>query len=391
MALKNSPFWFGGAAQNQYFTDREDDTKRLVSNFTYGLNTILISPRRWGKTSLVLKSAQIAKAAEPALKIVTVDIFSCRTVEEFCHRFATALIQQTSTKVEEWIETGKRLLSRLRPVFSFGADPFNDFSVKFTFDQTADDMDEVLDLAEKIARDKGIHIVVCIDEFQQIGEFDGDMSFQKRMRGVWQLQQNVNYCLFGSKKHLMESLFSHPDVPFYKFGDIINLQRIPTDLWVRYILERFESTGKSISSEIAAEICRIVDNNSSYVQQLSWYVWSVTDHTVTDANLRQGFNLLMSQNIALFEKQTENLSPAQYNYLLAMADGVKGEFYSQVIIQKYGLKNSPTVRAAQKALEKKELIFKESGKIYFTDPLLPYWLKQRSRPSLHPYELFFSV
>ena len=100
-----------------------------------------------------------------------------------------------------------------------------------------------------------------------------DRKSETKLRTVWQLQKSVSYCLFGSKKHLMNELFEKKNLLFYKFGDAIYLQKIPTADWVDYICGRFEATGKSISPELAEKVCEAVDNHSSYVQQLSWLIW----------------------------------------------------------------------------------------------------------------------
>ncbi len=144
----------------------------------------------------------------------------------------------------------------------------------------SNEIDEILQLPEKIAQKKGCNIVVCIDEFQQIAEFKDSKTFQKRLRSIWQLQKSVSYCLFGSKKHLMNELFEkEPSV--YKFGDAIYLTKIGTaDWWI--IVGRFEATGKQISKELAEKICQRVDNHSSYVQQLAWLVWIHTDKVATE-------------------------------------------------------------------------------------------------------------
>ena len=80
--------------------------------------------------------------------------------------------------------------------------------------------EEILNLPERIAKEQGVRLVVCIDEFQQIGEFTDSLTIQKRLRGVWQHHQNVSYCFFGSKKHLMENIFQSRRMPFYQFGEI---------------------------------------------------------------------------------------------------------------------------------------------------------------------------
>lgn len=135
----------------------------------------------------------------------------------------------------------------------------------------------MLQLPELIARTKGYRIVVCIDEFQQIGEFADSLTFQKKLRSVWQLQSNVSYCLYGSKKHMMERMFQSRSYPFYRFGDLFYLGKIGEDDRVQYIQQRFRATGKDIPAELAQVICRTTDRYSSYVQQLAWLVWLRTN------------------------------------------------------------------------------------------------------------------
>lgn len=206
-------------------------------------------------------------AQSDKLKVVYLDIFSCRSERDFYDAFASAVLKQTSSKLDEWLEHAKLFLSRISPKISLGPDPTTDFSVSLEINPKSNDIDEILQLPEKIAQKKGYNIVVCIDEFQQIAEFKDSKTFQKRLRSVWQLQKSVSYCLLGSKKHLMNELFEKRSLPFYKFGDAIYLQKIRTADWVNYISNRFEATGKQISKELAEKSCQTVDNHSSYVQQ----------------------------------------------------------------------------------------------------------------------------
>ncbi len=350
--MENKPFIFGVATSGDNFTDREKETARLLSNFTHGINTILISPRRWGKTSLVKKVCNLAHSSQ--LKIVYIDIFSCRTDNEFYTAFASSVLKQTSSKFEDLT--------------------MGDFSISFELNQKNNDVDEILQLPEKIAKKKGFSIVICIDEFQQIAEFKDSKSFQKRLRAVWQLQQSVSYCLFGSKKHLMNELFEKKSLPFYKFGDVIYLPKISTDDWTSYICERFEYTGKSISKELAEKICLTVDNHSSYVQQLAWLIWIHTKEKATEENFADAQQDLIDQNSPLFEKQTENLSSYQMNFLRALVDGVKSEFSTQEVLQKYQLGSSANVSIIKRALIKKELIEIDNKQISLADPVLKLWL-----------------
>jgi AAA+ ATPase superfamily predicted ATPase len=310
------------------------------------------------------------------LKIVYLDIFSCRSDREFYDAFATAVLRQTSSKLEEWVDNAKRFLSRITPKFSIGTDPMTDFSVSLELNMKSEDVTDILQLPEKIASDKGIKIVICIDEFQQIAEFSDSKTFQKRLRTVWQLQQNVSYCLFGSKKHLMNELFERRSLPFYKFGDALYLQKIATEDWVKYICERFDATNKSISPSLAEKIAQKVDNHSSYVQQLAWLVWIHTDEVAAEENFEEAWQDLLDQNTPLFEKQTENLTGYQLNFLRAIIDGVSKEFTTKNVLEKYNLGTSSNVAIVKRALIKKELIDTEKKEIVISDIVLKEWLRR---------------
>lgn len=368
------PFVFGVATSGDNFTDREKETQRLLLNFTHGVNTILISPRRWGKTSLVKKVAQLAQTK--TRKIVYLDIFSCRTESEFYRLFATSVLKQTSSKWDEWVENTRQFLAHINPKISIGTDPMNDFSISFEYSMQDNAGNDILQLPEKIAIEKGIQIVICIDEFQQISDFEDSKTFQKKLRTVWQLQQHVSYCLFGSKKHLMNELFEKKNLPFYKFGDAIYLTKIETKYWIEYICKRFENTGKRISPELAKEICRLVDNHSSYVQQLAWLLWIRTTDTATEEQLTHALEDLLDQNNILFQSETENLSAYQMNFLKAVIDGIHSKFSSKEIILKYNLGTSANIVRLKSALLQKELIETDGKEIILADPVFGVWFKK---------------
>ena len=372
--MEERPFAFGGAVTGDNFTDREKETKRLSANFKYGINTILISPRRWGKTSLVKKTIEEVKSDET--RIVYIDIFACRTPEEFLTRFAENIVRQTSSKTEEWVETIKSFLLRFNPKFSMRPDMVTEYSLSLQFNTPKEDIEEILNLPEKIAKKKKCRIVVCIDEFQQIGEFKDSLTFQKQLRTVWQHQQSVSYCLFGSKKHLMMQIFENSHYPFYKFGDLLFLGKIPTEIWTKFIIEKFEETGKKISPAIADEISRKVDCQSNYVQQLAWILWVNTNVEATEEELKESYGELLQHNSPLFERMIENLTAYQLNFLRAVLNGVSKEFSSQEILQTYQLGTSSNVGRIKESLLNKDLIEISNKEVSIPDPVFREWLKR---------------
>lgn len=357
MANENeAPFVFGVRVEGDTFTDRKEETNRLKMNFLYGVNTILISPRRMGKTSLVEKVCSLVES--DTLKIAKIDAFGCRSENDFINAFATAVVRATSSKWEEWMEMN--------------------FSIALEYNRANTVTEDILQLPETIAKQKGIKIVICIDEFQQIADFPDSITFQKKLRSVWQLQSNVSYCLYGSKKHMMEKMFQSQSHPFYRFGDLFYLDKISETDWVEYICDRFRVTGKEISRELASEICTVTDRYSSYVQQLAWLVWLRTDRHATKEDVEFGIDRMLDACEPLFIQQTESLSAYQMNFLRALANGVHTGFTRSEILDTYQLGTAANISRLKKALTEKDLIMMTAPKILeISDPILALWLKRR--------------
>ena len=367
-------FVFGRPAQGDTFTDREKERAILKTNFRYGINTFLISPRRWGKTSLVLKV--INELKDDSIITVFVDVFKCKNAEEFCEKLASAVLSQTSGRIDEVTEYLKSILSRISLGIGLSPDPFNNLSVSLNFRNKDKDFEALLQIPASIAEKKNTKILVCIDEFQQITEFEDSLSFQKLLRTVWQHQENVTYCLFGSKKHMMEGLFDDESKPFYKFGEVLYLEPIPLRYWTEFITSRFARKGKTISAETCERICELVDYNSYYVQQLSWLLFRITDIHANEELLESAMDDMIAQNSALFESKTESLTSYQMNFLRAVSDGVHDKFSSSHIISKYRLGSSANVVSLKKTLIEKDLITSSNGLVKLTDPVLGLWLKR---------------
>ena len=373
--MEENPFVFGKAVEGSFFTDRAADAEHLEANLTHGINTILISPRRWGKTSLVKKVMSSVDRRD--IKIIYIDVFSCKSEYDFYKLFASAIIQQTSSKIEEWMATAKEFLSKIITKVAFSPDSIQEYSLSFEFPGGKEDSEtDILQLPAQIAKKKGIRIVLCLDEFQQVGEFQDSVTFQKKLRSVWQHQQNVSYCLFGSKRHLMTEIFSDSSKPFYKFGDMIFLKKIPTEEWVSFIRRKFQETGKTISEKQAENICRITENLSSYVQHLSWIVWYKAKPVVEDKMLDAAIDELLEQNKVFFQREVEGLTELQLNLLRAVANGVDSGFGKKDVIRKYRLESSANVQGIKKSLIKKDLIDVDGTIITFNDPIFKLWIKR---------------
>lgn len=370
-----TPFQFGRVVVGDAFIDRIAEIKRLKSNIENNIHTMLISPRRWGKSSLVKQTALQLAGKSKKIKFCFIDLFRIRNEEDFYSAYANTVIKSVSFKTEEWVALSKSFLSRITPRFSFGTDPVNDFEISFDLRGMKQNYEEVLDLPEKIAEKKGISVIVCIDEFQNLGNFDEPGLFQKRLRSAWQHHQEVTYILYGSKRHMLMHLFENKSMPFYKFGDVIYLEKIAEKYLKTFIINSFSKTGKKIEDEHAQKIVESVKCHPYYTQQLAHLVWINTDERVTDEMFDQAVNELLSQNSLLYQVEIETLTNSQINFLKAVADGVE-KLSTAEVIHKYKLNSSANVSRIKRALEKKEIIDTLNKKIKFIDPVFELWFKK---------------
>lgn len=370
-------FVYGVAVTDYNFTGREEETRRLRQNFENGINSILISPRRWGKTSLV---DYVCRQLEDSdIMIVRLDVFGCKSEYDFYNALAVAVLKQTASKVQLWMDEAKDFLMRLTPRISFSADPTSEVSVSLGITPETHSPEEVLGMVETIARRKERHIVVCIDEFQQIGEFDNTKSVQATLRSVWQHHHYTSYCLFGSKQHMMSSIFLNRSMPFYQFGDLMWLQKIPTEDWVGYIVSHFENAGRHITEEQAAQICKIVENYPSYVQHLASIILNRTPvgGTVAEEVFPSATKELVSTNEALYMQQVEPLSGYQMNLLRAITSGIHCGYNEKEVRMQFDLGSPSNIVRLRHALIEKDLIYSEMKKLYITDPVFSLWFRQR--------------
>lgn len=370
----NKVFSFGIPVSGELFTDREEETKRLVSNFTHGINSFILSPRRWGKTSLVQKA--ISQTPSRGRMFVYLDVLHCKTQDDFCRAFAAAVLRQTAGRAEEILSWARDFLSHIFVGLELSPNPDNPFSITFDWRDAAHSEEDIFSLPEKIAVKKGVDIVVCIDEFQQIANYPDSLAFQAKLRGIWQLQQHTVYCLFGSRKHAMEGLFDGAEKPFYKFGDILYLKTIPLDYWIPFISGKFREAGKTISDEMCRTICETVAFNSSYVQQLSWYIFQMTERTADEQALNSAIDELVAQCSDVFDARTQDLTAYQMRYLKALADGITEGLSSSEVVSKYRLGSSANVAAIKTALLDKDIIDSKGASVTLADPVMGLWLKR---------------
>lgn len=360
-----NPFKYGEFASGAGFCNRKPEIKRLHQAFHDGQSIILISPRRWGKSSLVDEALNRYKGGK--LLVIKIDCFGKRSAEEFYLALLQTSLKSSSTKLQEISNTVKKFLSGIVPYISFSTGPADEVKISFSSVPDKIDASAILDLPQKIAVEKGVRVVVCIDEFQKIAEWNDGNSILERLRSQWQKHPDVSYCLYGSQRHLMAALFTDSSQPFYRFGETIFLQKIKREEWVHFIIERFEKSGKKIEKSLAELLADKAACHSYYVQYLSRLTWNNTEKIVTEDIVNQSFADLLNDQVNIFQRITERLTQYQINYLKAFCQG-ETKFSSTKVLKEYNLGSPGNIKRIEKVMEDLEIIDYSEEEAFFTDP-----------------------
>jgi uncharacterized protein len=361
--MKN-PFKYGELSKGENFCNRKQEIKRLQSAFRDGQSIVIISPRRWGKSSLVNRSVDTFKGK---LICIQIDCFGISSSREFYAAFLKATLQQTNSKLQQVVDTVTKSLKSLVPYVKYGVSENDEIQISLDLPNKKYEVEDILELPQRIAVDRKARLVFCIDEFQKIAEWPDGKAVLEKLRSYWQNHNNVSYCLYGSKRHLMSTLFAHSSQPFYRFGEILFLTKIEAAEWTSFLTKEFEHSGKIISIETSRRLAELVDSHSYFVQYLARICWNNSDKKVTEEILNASFNELLNDHLSLFQNQTRSLTKYQVNYLKAVSAG-ETQLTSQRVLNLFDLGSPGNIKRNQLVFEDLEILDYATGIPKFCDP-----------------------
>lgn len=378
---ENVIFEYGTQVLTELFVNREEEQHRLESNFAGGQNTIIIAPRRWGKSSLVAQMEYRMKRNKK-VRFCYMDMFGIRSEKEFYETLLIEVVKATSSRVEERIKVFQEFVRRIVPKISFGVTPDQEWSLSVDLKEARRNFSEIIDLPERIGKARGLRIIMCIDEFQNISYFDRDISFQKKLRAHWQKHQQTAYCLYGSRRHMMMDIFENQASPFYHFGSLMLLNRIEEKHWIPFIQRIFRSNKKNISVAMASQITQRMENFPYYVQQYGQEVLLHTQRTVTEETLDTALESILNRNTIFYHRDIESLTNIQLNLLKAIMAG-ETRLTTNEVVRKYDLGNAQNTYRAKDALRNKDIIDDFEPQIIILDPVFKIWFKKYLLPKYH--------
>lgn len=169
-------------------------------------------------------------------------------------------------------------------------------------------------------------------------------------------------------------VFTDSSKPFYKFGNLMFLNKIETPHLVEFFNNRFADTGKAINEDASKLIAELVDNHPYYAQQLAQQSWLRTKDVCTVEIVQEAHAALVEQLSLLFVTITETLTTQQLNYLKALIAGEKA-ISSTEVMHRYKISSTTSISRSKASLVKNDIIDNKAGEISFQDPIYAYWLK----------------
>ena len=378
-----NPFIYGEIVPHEAFADRETELDRLVADLSAGQKVFLISPRRYGKSSLVHRVLQTL--ARHGALTVELTVSSYSSYVAFLEGYARALatVETKWQRARAWLSD---VITTTRPELRYEPDETGPgrFSVAFPLVRTAREVNrlanEIFSLPGQLAADRKRAVVVALDEFQAIDAFDGG-EVEHALRAAAQQQRQVGYVFAGSEPSLMEKMIG-PRRPFYKAGPVMRLEKIAPAMFADFIEQRFAKSGVRPEPGLGAAIVDLAGNLPYDVQRLAHETWDdIRSSGARRAGLEQlhaTLTRLLAEQDTLFEAVWQRLTLAQRAVLRAVVLQGGRELLSADTRARHRLGGPSSIQASLAALIKHDLVLKEGPQYVVVDSLLREWIARKT-------------
>src|SRR4051812_2834231 len=376
-----NPFVYGEIVPPSSFVDRETELDRLTSDLLAGQKIFLISPRRYGKSSLVRRA--LTAAARGGALTVEVTVSSYSSYVAFLEGYARALLS-VETRIDRARAWLRDMLGAVRTEVRVEPDDRGGSQLALSFPSVRTDKDvsrlaqEVFALPGRIAEARRRKLAVALDEFQAIGSFDGG-NVEHALRAAVQQQRQVGYVFSGSEPSLMERMLGRSR-PFYKAGPVMRLQKIPAERFADFIEARFRATRLRPAAGVGAGVVELAGNLPYDVQRLAHEVWDDARgaKSVGVDELHETLRQLLGEHDAIFEATWQRLTLAQRAALRSAVLEYGRELLSGDVRARYRLGGASTVQASLTALAREDIVAREGARYAVVDSLFREWVARKT-------------
>ncbi len=377
MEKNRNPFLLKGYVSKEFFCDRQKEVEQLFSNVQNGIDTTLISARRMGKTALIYRFFDHLHEKSD-IKSIYVDIFSSRNLSEFIKLLAEAILIGFPEKTQ----MGKQFLDFIkgfRPLI--GYDPLTGQpQIQINY-QTTQEKEYTLQGIFGFLESQGEVMVVAIDEFQQISDYP-EKNMEALLRTYTQNLKNIRFIFCGSRKSMMIAIFSNVKRPFYASTQYLSLEQIDKRAYSLFMRQKFSESDMVINDEAINMVLEWSLMHTFYTQSLCNMLYSLAESPITVDTVKLACYELLKRNEPVFYQYRQLLTPAQWNFLIAIAKEKEvKQLTAQKFIAQYAIGTPANARRISRSLVEKELLFEISEKkgtsyrVY--DLFLSRWLENK--------------
>jgi hypothetical protein len=378
-----NPFVYGEVVPATAFVDRIDELRRLTADLAAAQKVFLISPRRYGKSSLIRRT--LATLDRRGALCVEVTVSSYSSYLAFLEGYARAVLT-AATRWERAMAWVREALGASRPELRLEADGTGSPTLALSFPAVRGPRDlsrvatEVFQLPARLSDARRRPVVVALDEFQAINAFNGG-SVEESLRAAVQHQRRVGYVFAGSEPSLMEQMLT-PRRPFYKAGPVMRLDRIPADQFARFIESRFVRTGIRADPGFGSAVVDLAGQLPYDVQRLAHEVWddarALGWRRVGLEHLHQTLKRLLAEQSVVFEAAWQRLTLPQRAALRAVVLEDGRELLSADVRARHRLGGPSSVQAALAALARQDLVTRDGSRYAVVDSLMREWVVRRT-------------
>lgn len=379
-----NPFRFGALAIDESFADRETERAELVADIRNGQDVVVFAPRRCGKSSLVWSAGQ--ELVREGVLVAHVDLMTTPTKERLAAALAHAIFEGIASPLERIRERALAPFRGLQIQPTVTVDP-SDGSLSFSFAAERGEADveatleRLLQLPAELGGAGRRRTALVMDEFQEI--VDVDPGLPRLLRSVFQRQPDVAHVYLGSKRHVMERIFSDANEPFWRSAKPVELGPIGVEPFARFIAVRFRDTGKEVDEAAVAELLAITGGHPYATQELAYFLWEgvASSETGLAEHLRRALSAVLRSEHAHFTLLWEGASSVQRLVLEALAKEA-GRPFSAAYRARHGLPPATNVQKALTALQRREVVTGSKGAYRIAEPFLAEWIRLQSVDSV---------
>ncbi len=376
--LGKNPFVYGAIVTGDDFANRKKELIEIINDLTNSEKIFLISPRRYGKSSLIENA--LRRIRKKGFYTVYIDFYKVISLQKLLESYTREIANACESKLDRAIKFLRETIPRLRPKIT--VDPDGKTSIGLELVSSQKDiytlLEDVLELPEKIAQNRKKNFVIAFDEFQEIANFDSN-RLERLMRSLFQHHKYVGYVFAGSKKHLLYDMVSNRNRPFYRLGRVITINKMPRYEFSNFLKKKFLRSGFKLEADVIEKVFEFSKEIPYNAQYLCHRLWDLcrASKRIRKSDVEIALDVILTEETPIYIALWDPLTLHQRQVLYAIANSGSEGIFSKEYITSNNLGALATVQTSLRLLVKKNILDKERSIYSFTDVFFENWIKRK--------------